>query len=334
MRAAFIQRYGGNEVVEVGERPRPTPGPTDLLVQVMAASVNPIDLITRDGKLRQLLPYTLPLVLGNDLSGVVLEVGSRVTNFKPGDQIYARLETLRIGAFAEFAVVGESAAAHKPTNLTHAQAASIPLVGLTAYQALLEIGGLKVGQKVLVQAGSGGVGTFAIQLARHFGAEVATTVSERNIALVQSLGADVIVNYRTERFEDRLHEYDIVLDTQAGETLERGFRVLKRGGLIVTIAGLPSPAVARKNGMNPILVLALGFLGWRWPALARRYGVRFEYLFMRPDSAQLERITALLESGAIKPVIDKVFTLEQAKEALAYSESGRAVGKIVIEMPN
>ena len=332
MKAVFIERYGSNEVVQLGERPVPRCGPRDLLVQVRAASINPIDTATHSGKVKQLLPYRLPVTLGSDLSGVVLEVGAAVTRFKPGDEVFARLEKMRIGAFAEQAVVAESSAAKKPVNLSHQEAASIPLVGLTAYQALVDIARLGRGQKVLIQAGSGGVGTFAIQLAHHLGAHVATTASERNFDLLHRLGAHELVNYKTERFEDRLHNMDVVFDTQAGDILERGFRVLKPGGVIVTIAGLPSAAVGREAGMNLVLVRALGWMGRKWSALARKHGVRFEYLFMRPDGVQLETIAQLLETGAVKPVIDRVFSFEKARAALAYSESGRAVGKIIIEV--
>ena len=332
MRAAFIERYGSNEVVQLSERPEPTIGPHDLLVQVRAASVNPIDLATRSGRVKPLLNYQLPLILGSDLSGVVLQVGAAVRRFKPRDEVYARLEKHRIGAFAERVALAEDVAALKPSNLTHTEAASIPLVGLTAYQALIEIGQLRDGQRILVQAGSGGVGTFAIQLARHVGASVATTVSQRNATLVRQLGADVTIDYRTERFEERLHGYDVVLDTQSGKTLERGFRVLRPGGVIITVAGLPSFRVAQEHHINPLLAMALYWLEQRWHSLARRHRVRYAYLFMRPDGAQLERITDLLETRAIRPVIDRVFPFEQIREALAYSESGRATGKIIIEV--
>jgi alcohol dehydrogenase len=217
MRAALIDKFGDNDLVRVAEVPRPTPTGNDLLVEVKAASINPVDFKIRSGKLKPLIPYRLPLVLGNDLSGVVVEVGPTVKKFKVGDQIFARLDKDRIGALAELALVREPAAAKKPARLSHVEAASLPLVGLTAWQCLLDIGHLKSGQKVLVTAGSGGVGTFAIQLAKHIGAEVFTTVGARNIELVTRLGADHAIDYKTTRFEDVAKEIDVVFDTQGGK---------------------------------------------------------------------------------------------------------------------
>lgn len=332
MKAFFIKKYGGNEVVQFGEQPKPTLRPTDLLVEVHAASVNPVDFKIREGAVKTLVPNDFPLILGSDLSGVVVEVGSAVTKFKPGDELFARLDKSRIGAFAEYAVVGEAEAAPKPRNLTHEEAASIPLVGITTWQALLEVGGLQKGQKVLIHAGSGGVGTFAIQLAKYLGATVATTVSERNVELVKRLGADVVIDYRKQRFDEVLHDYDLVFDTQAGETQHRSFRVLKPGGVLVSIAGKPDAKFARKWGLNPLVVMVLGLLSRKTTALARKHQVRFEYLFMRPDGQQLSEIGRLLTDGHIKPIIDRVFPFEQTKEALEYSQSGRAVGKVVIQV--
>lgn len=332
MKAAFIRRYGGPEVLELGEQPAPSPGPDDLQVQVCTASVNPIDFKIRAGQAKVVLPYQFPLILGNDLSGVVKAVGSRVTRFKPGDEIYARLDKDRIGSFAEVALVRESAAALRPKNITFEEAASLPLVGLTCWQAFVDIARLESGQKVLVHAGAGGIGTFAIQLAHHLGAVVATTASARNAELVKQLGADVIVDYKTQRFEDVCREQDVVFDTVGGETQYRSFGAMRRGGVMVSIAGVPDAKFARTYGLNPIVVLVLGFLTRKTTRLARKHGVRFEYLFMRADGQQLGEIAKLVERGIIRPVIDKVFPLDQIREALAYSESGRATGKIIIRI--
>ena len=243
MKAALIDRYGSNDAVSVADIDIPTLGATDLLVRVHAASVNPVDIKTRDGKLKTLLKYRFPLVLGNDLSGVVSDVGSRVTRFKKGDAVYARVDTNRIGTFAEFAVVRDGAAALKPTNVTFEEAASLPLVALTAWQALVEIGRLGANQRVLIHAGSGGVGSVAIQLARHMGATVFTTVGKRNVELVKRLGADV------------------VLDSAGGDTLVRCFECVKPGGVVVSInSSTPSPAFARSWGLNPIIVFAIRVL--------------------------------------------------------------------------
>src|SRR5918995_3866334 len=332
MKAALIDRYGPNDAVRVADIDIPTLGATDLLVGVHAASVNPVDIKTREGKLKTLLKYRFPLVLGNDLSGVVLDVGSRVTRFKKGDAVYARVDKNRIGTFAEFAAVRDGAAALKPTNVTFEEAASLPLVALTAWQALVEIGRLGPNQRVLIHAGSGGVGSVAIQLARHLGATVFTTVGRRNVALAKRLGADVAIDYRSERFEDVAKDCDVVLDSAGGDTLVRCFECVKPGGVVVSIGTTPSAAFARSWGLNPIIVLAMSVMSRRATAAARRHNARYEYLFVRADGEQLGEITRLVESGAIKPLVDKLFPLEQVRDALAYSESGGATGKVVIKV--
>jgi len=332
MKAAFIRRYGGNAVIELGELPAPQAGPGELLVEVHAASVNPVDFKIRDGLLKMIVPFGFPLILGNDLSGVVKAVGTGVTRFRPGDAVFARMDKRRIGAFAEFAVVAEADAAAKPANLTHIEAAAVPLAGLTAWQALFEIGGLKAGQKVLIHAGSGGVGTFAIQLARHAGATVATTVGARNAELARNLGANVVIDYKSQRFEDVVSGQDMVFDTQAGDIQHRSFAVLKRGGVLVSIAGKPDGRLVRQWGLNPLLGVLLDFLSRKTLRLAKRHGVRYEYLFMHPSGEQLAQLGRLLAEGSVKTVIDKVFPLEQVREALAYSEAGHATGKVVVEV--
>src|SRR5438105_10542289 len=333
MKAALIDRYGGNDTVSVADIAIPTFGATDLLVRVHAASVNPVDIKTRDGKLKTLLKYRFPLVLGNDLSGVVSDVGAQVRRFKKGDAVYARLDEDRIGTFAEFAVVREGAAALKPTNVTFGEAASLPLVSLTAWQALVEIGKLGAKQRVLIHAGSGGVGSVAIQLARHLGATVFTTVGQRNMDVVKRLGADVPIDYRSERFEDVAKDCDVVLDSAGGDTLVRSFECVKAGGVVVSInSSTPSPAFARSWGLNPIIVFAIRVLSRKTLAAARKHKARYEYFFVRADGEQLKEITRLVEGGVIQPVVDKVFPLEQVRDALAYSESGRATGKVVIKV--
>ncbi len=332
MKAALIDRYGSKAPIRVADIPVPSIGDRDLLVQVRAASVNPLDFKIRRGKLKVLLKYRFPLVLGNDLSGIVTAVGAGVTRFKPGDAIYARLDKDRIGAFAEFAAVREGAAAPMPANVTFEEAASLPLVALTAWQALIEIGKLSAGQKVLIHAGSGGVGSMAIQIARHLGATVLTTAGQRNAELVKSLGADVAIDYRSVRFEDVARDCDVVLDSAGGETLLRSFACVKPGGVVVSIGDTPSTAFARSWGLNPVMVFVVGLMSRKAEAAARKHQARFEYLFMRPDGEQLRLIAQLVESGEIKPVIDKVFSLDHVGDALAYSESGRATGKVVIKV--
>jgi alcohol dehydrogenase len=279
-----------------------------------------------------LLTYAMPLILGNDLAGDVEAVGPGVTKFKVGDAIYSRLDKDRIGAIAEYALVRETAAAHKPATADYAQAASLPLVGLTTWQALIDIAKLQAGQRVLIHAGSGGVGTFAIQLAKHLGAHVTTTASEKNRALVSSLGADEVIDYKTTRFEDVAKDQDVVFDTQAGDTLIRSFESVKPGGVVVTIGGRPDAKFARAWGLSLPLVWILGFLNRKVDRLARAKNVHFEYLFMHASGEQLAKIAALVDQGAIKPVLDKTFALAEAAEAISYVESGRAVGKVVIRV--
>jgi NADPH:quinone reductase-like Zn-dependent oxidoreductase len=333
MKAALIDRYGSNDTVKVADIDIPTLGVTDLLVRVHAASVNPVDIKTRDGKLKMLLKYRFPLVLGNDLSGVVSEVGSRVTRFKKGDAVYACVDKNRIGTFAEFAVVRDGDAALKPANVTFDEAASLPLVALTAWQALVEIGRLGANQRVLIHAGSGGVGSVAIQLARHLGATVYTTVGKRNMELVKRLGANVAIDYRSERFEEVVKDCDVVLDSAGGDTLVKCFECVKPGGVVVSInSRTPSPAFARSWPLNPIIVFAIRVLSRRTLAASRKHKARYEYVFVHADGEQLGEITRLVESGAITPLVDKVFRLEEVRDALAYSESGRATGKVVIKV--
>jgi alcohol dehydrogenase len=331
MKAAFITRYGGPEVLQVGEQPRPQIGPHDMLVQVKAASVNPVDFKTRAGNLKTIIAYRFPLILGGDVSGVVVETGAKVSRFKTGDEIFSRVDKLRIGTFAEYAAVRESDAAAKPDNLSHADAASIPLVGLTCWQALRDLAGLKPGQKILIHAGSGGIGTFAIQLAKHIGATVATTVGARNADLVKRLGADIVIDYATQRFEEVGGDYDIVFDTQGGDIQQRSFAVLRPGGTLVTIAGIPTAKVMREWGLPIWVQWFAAAANFKSSRLARSRKVRFEYLFMQSSGAQLGAIATMLKSGAIVPVVDKIFSLDQAREALAYCESGHAVGKVIIQ---
>ena len=330
MKAARIHRYGGNEQVVLEEIPRPVAGPGDLLVQVRAASVNPVDFKTRDGKLKTLLRYPLPLTLGNDLSGTVVETGPGVTRFAAGDEVFARLDKDRIGTFAQFALVREGAAAKKPSGLSHIEAASIPLVGLTAWQALIELGHVQRGQRVLIHAGAGGVGSFAIQLAKHLGAHVAATASAKNLGLLKTLGADQPIDYRAQEFDQVAGEVDFVLDTQGNGTLLRSLAITRPGGRVVSIAAAPTAKFARAWGLNPFLVFALGVMSRKETRLARRRGVGYDFLFMHASGEQLGQIGALLEAGVIKPLVDKTWPLAQVKEALAFSESGHATGKVVL----
>jgi len=271
-------------------------------------------------------------VLGHDVAGVVVKVGARVREFKLGDEVYARPDDFRIGTFAEFVAVKEASLALKPKGLTMEEAASIPLVGLTAWQALVEKANLKKGQKVFIQAGSGGVGTFAIQLAKHLGATVATTTSTGNVELVKSLGADVVIDYKTQDFEDVLRDYDVVLNSQDGKTLEKSLRALKGGGKLVSISGPPDPAFGEALKAPWYVRWVMRALSFRIRREASRRNVRFSFLFMKASGTQLSEITRLIDSGAIRPVVDRVFPFESTPEAMAYVESGRARGKVVVKV--
>jgi NADPH:quinone reductase-like Zn-dependent oxidoreductase len=332
VKAFLLDRHGKGRALRLAEVPDPQLGDDEVLVQVHAAGVNLLDVKIRSGEFKLILPYRLPLVLGHDVAGVVVRTGPRVRGFKPGDAVHARPDDFRIGAFAEFIAVKEASLAHKPAKLTMEEAASIPLVALTAWQALVEVAGLKKGQKVFIQAGSGGVGTFAIQLAKHLGATVATTTSAANVALVKSLGADVVVDYRTQDFEDVLRDYDVVLNSQDGRTLEKSLRVLRRGGKLISISGPPDPAFGAAIGASWFVRLVMRLLsaGIRRRAAAR--GVDYRFLFMKADGRQLREIGRLLEAGIVRPVVDRVFPFEQVDEALAYVESGRAKGKVVVKL--
>jgi NADPH:quinone reductase-like Zn-dependent oxidoreductase len=332
MKAALIHRYGGNDVVAVENIAEPSVGARDVLIEARAASVNPVDFKLRDGKLRLVRKFSFPLVLGFDVSGVVARVGTAVTRFKPGDQVFASLDGRRPGAFAELVAADESTVAMKPQALSHVQSAALPLVALTSWQALTEEAQVTKGSKVLIHAGAGGIGTIAIQLARYLGAHVATTTSSRNIELVSSLGANLVIDYTQQDFTKLIASYDVVFETLGGDIELKSFAVLRRGGTMVSIASLPDVAWARANGLNPLLTVALGIMTLRRTLLARRHGVRFRFLFKRSDGAQLAMLAGLADAGQLDPVIDQVYPLDKAQDALAHVESGHAHGKVVIQI--
>ncbi|MEU1805748.1 NADP-dependent oxidoreductase [Streptomyces sp. NPDC019937] len=331
MKTFMVERYGDG--VRAGDMPDPRVGADDVLVRIHAASVNPLDVKLQDGDFKAILPYRLPLILGNDLAGVVVRVGSAVTGFAVGDEVYARPDKDRIGTFAELIAVHQDDVAIKPATLTMAEAASLPLVALTSWQALVERAQVRPGQKILIHAGSGGVGTIAIQLAEHLGAHVATTVSTAKVDLVKQLGADIVVDYKKQAFETVLDGYDVVLDTLGGETLEKSLRVLKPGGKVIGIAGPPDAAFARELGANAFLRLAMSALSFTTRRRAKRRGVTYSFLFMKASGDQLRELTPLVDAGKIRPVVDRVFPFEETREAMAYVEKGRAkAGKVVVTM--
>ena len=331
MKAFVLERYGKKRALQLAEMPMPELRDDEVLVEAHAAGVNLVDSKIRDGEFKLILPYRMPLILGHDVAGKVVKLGRGVRQFKLGDEVYAS-DDFRIGSFAEFVPVKEASLALKPMGLTMAEAASIPLVALTAWQALVEKANLKKGQKVFIQAGSGGVGTFAIQLAKHLGATVATTTSTTNVALVKSLGADVIIDYKTQDFEDVLRDYDVVLNSQDGKTLEKSLRVLQHGGKLISISGPPDPEFGKEIAAPGFVKLVMRLLSSGVRRKAQGRGVGYSFLFMRANGTQLREISRLIEGGAIRPVIDKVFPFESTNEAMAYVEAGRAKGKVVIKL--
>ena len=327
MRAFVLTKY--KQPLELRETAEPEVGDRDVLIRVEAVGLNQLDEKIRAGEFAQILPYSLPVVLGNDVAGTVIRVGGHVESVRPGDQVFARPDERRMGAFAERIAIAESDLALVPTRITAAEAASLPLVALTAWQALVERGRVESGQKVLIHAGAGGVGSIAIQLAKHLGATVATTASAANADFVRSLGADVVVDYRTEDFEEVLSDYDLVLDSLGGKNLEKSLRVLKPGGLAIGISGPPDPAFAKRKKLNAVVRLAIAALSRRIRGQAKRLGVRYEFLFMRADGAQLSSIATLLDDGVIAPVVSTTYPFEQIPAALADLAAGGGRGKIV-----
>lgn len=332
MKAFVLDKYERGGRLRAAEMPEPELREDEALVQVRAAGVNLLDSKIRNGEFKLILPYKLPLILGHDVAGTVVRVGPRVRKFKPGDEVYARPDDFRIGAFAEFIPVKEDSLAIKPRQLTMEEAASIPLVGLTAWQALIEKAELKKGQKVFIQAGSGGVGTFAIQLAKNLGATVATTTSETNFDLVKGLGADVIIDYRKDDFENVLRDYDVVLNSQDAKTLAKSLRVLRPGGKLISISGPPDPDFGKEIGAPWYVKLVIRALSASIRRKAKRRGVTFSFLFMRANGGQLRDIAALLDSGAIRPVVDRIFPFAETNDAMAYVDTGRAKGKVVVKV--
>ncbi|KXY36135.1 NADPH:quinone reductase [Bacillus cereus] len=299
MKAMIIDKYG-KVPMRMAEVPTPEINEYEVLAEIHAASINPIDFKIRDGKVKMLLKYEMPLILGNDFSGVITKVGSKVTRFKVGDEIYARPRKNKIGTFAEYIAIHEDDIALKPKNLSFEEAASIPLVGLTSYQALHDIMQLQKGQKILIHAGSGGVGTFAIQLAKIMGATVTTTASEAGANLVKSLGADEFINYKTEKFEDILKDYDAVFDTIGGTTLEKSFNIIKSGGNIVSVSGMPNARFGKEFGSGFFKTLLFSLASKKLTALEKKHNAQYSFLFMKPSGNQLRTIANYIESGKRK----------------------------------
>ena len=332
MKAFTINRYSKEDKLQLVEVANPAVKENDVLIQVHSASINQLDAKLKSGEFKLLLPYKFPLILGHDVAGVVTKVGSKVSRFKVGDEVFSRPADFRIGTFAEYIAVDKNDVALKPTTISMEQAASIPLVALTVWQAFAEKAKLKKGQKVFIQAGSGGVGTIAIQLAKHLGATVATTTSAHNFELVRNLGADVVIDYKTQDFETILNDYDLVLNSQDEKTLEKSLCIVKSGGKVISISGPPDAAFAKEIGLSWFMKTAIFFLSKKIRSQAKKLNVDYSFLFMKANGKQLSEISSLIEAGVIRPVVDKIFPFEQTNEAMSYVASGRAKGKVIVKV--
>jgi NADPH:quinone reductase-like Zn-dependent oxidoreductase len=331
MKAVLFSGYGNiADTISVQDIIIPEPSENEVLVRVEAASLNPVDYKLVNGKLKLLLPLKFPQRLGYDMSGVIVSTGQNVTRFKAGDAIYARSGSKEPGTFAEYACVHEMYIAAKPSNISHLEASCIPLAGQTTLQAF-RMAGAAAGKKILIHAGSGGVGVLAIQYAKALGMFVATTTSTQNKDWVKKLGADVVIDYKTQDFVKELHDFDIVYDTLGGETLMRSFNILKKGGLVVSISGPPDPAFAKRMGLNFLFRSVVSFMSLRVRKKAKKTETSYCFLLLSPSGEQLEQLTPIITTEQMMPVIDKVYPLEQCVEALKYLETGRVKGKLVLD---
>jgi NADPH:quinone reductase-like Zn-dependent oxidoreductase len=331
VKAFIVWKYGKNGL-RAAHAPDPTVGPRDVLVRVSAASINPLDKMVRNGEFKLLLKYKTPFVLGHDMAGVVTRVGADVREYRPGDEVYARPRDLRIGTFAEYIAIDQADIARKPGSLTMGESAAVPLVALAAWQSLADLARVKPGQKVLVHAGAGGLGSTVIQLAKHLGAYVATTARGDDEQKVRDLGADEVIDYTKADFAQVLSGYDVVLDSLGGENLAKSLTVLTPGGLAISVVGPPDAAFAEQIA-RPLLKPVMGLMSRKVRAQARKLGVRYSFFFMRADGEQLKTLAALYDAGSLRPVLDRTFAFDETLDAMAYVEQGRAKGKIVVAMP-
>ncbi|WP_159868310.1 MULTISPECIES: NADP-dependent oxidoreductase [unclassified Raoultella] len=330
MKALLLKRYGNLDQLYFDDIPRPQIKADEILVRIYAAGLNPIDTMIPKGMFKPILKFKLPMVMGSDLTGIVEEVGAQVTRFKAGDAVFASVFDLHIGSFAEYVAVPEHAASLKPESLGFVEAASLPMVALASWQAFTERAKIEPADKVFIPAGAGGIGTFAIQLAKHLGATVATTTSTGNIDLVRDLGADYVVDYKNQRFEEILSNYDVVLGTLRGDEIARAMKIVKSGGKVISLIGPPDVKFARKRGMNALMRGIIWLLSAKIIRLAEKNNIDYSFLFIRSDGKQLEEIARLVDAGNIRPIIDKTFPFERTKSALEYLARGHAKGKVVI----
>lgn len=333
MKAVVCTKYGETaDVVELRQVPKPNAGPNEVLIEVHAASVNPVDFKIQQGALKAIRKLDFPFVMGFDVSGVVVAVGAGVQQFKVGDEVFSRVGAAYMGTFAEFVKVDEKYVTGKPSNISHQEAAALPLVALTTWQVLVTTANVQPGQRVLIHAGAGGIGSIAIQIAKALGATVIATTSSKNVAMVKALGADQVIDYKAQAFEEVAKDIDVVYETLGGENQVKSFRVLRPGGILVSIVGIPSSAWAREEGLPAYMGWLFDLLNWKNRRLARRQQARFASVLLQPEGSKLAIIAAMVASGKIHAVIDRVFPIEQTKDALLYIQSGRATGKIVISV--
>ena len=332
MKAYTINRYSKTDNLQLVEIAAPLVKENEVLIEVHSTGINQLDAKIKAGEFKLMMPYKFPLILGHDLAGIVTKVGSKVKRFKVGDAVFARPADYNIGTFAEYIAVNENDVALKPSNISMEEAASIPLVALTVWQAIVEKAKLKKGQKVFIQAGSGGVGTIAIQLAKHLGATVATTTSTDNIDWVKELGADIVINYKTQDFESILKDYDLVLNSQDSKTLEKSMNILKPKGKVISISGPPDVTFAKEIGLSWFLKIVFSLLSNKVRKQAKKRNIDYSFLFMKADGKQLSEIGKLIEADVIRPVVEKVFSFDKMNEALTYVASGRAKGKVVVKI--
>lgn len=328
MKAFVLQKYGSP--LRQVDMPEPVLGDHEVLVRITAAGLNHADERVRSGEFKQIFPFKLPMIVGSEFSGDVVATGSKASQFEPGTQVFAHPDLARMGAFAELIAIDQKYLAPKPKTVNVTEAASLPVVGLTAWQALVEMGQLRAGQTVLIHGGSGGVGSVAIQLAKHLGATVATTVSAGHADFVRELGADIIIDYRSEEFADKLSGVALVLDNQGGETLKKSLRVLRPGGTVIGITGPPDPDFAAQARVHPVVKVAIRGLSSSIRRKARQLGVRYHFLFIQPDGDQLRQIAGLVDQGIIRPVVDRSVPFEQTPEALESLLSGGVRGKVLV----
>jgi NADPH:quinone reductase-like Zn-dependent oxidoreductase len=332
MKAFIVEKYGADGL-RAAEVPEPSVGKRDVLVRVVAASINPLDKMVRNGEFKRLLRYRTPFILGHDLAGVITRAGPGVTGFTVGDEVYARPRDLRIGAFAEQIAIDRDDVALKPASLSMEEAAAVPLVALAAWQALVDVARVQPGQRVLVHAGAGGLGATVVQLAKHLGAYVATTARGDDTEKVRALGADEVIDYTTTDFADVLSGYNVVLDSLGGTNLEKSLTVLKPGGLAISVVGPPDAGFARQLG-QPLLRPVMALLSYKVRKRAKKLGGRYSFFFMRASGAQLTTLAALYDDGTLRPTLDRTFPFDETPEAMAYVEQGHAKGKIVVTLPS